>query len=446
VSADGDDLEVIELESAETASTPKKGRRPGRGPFRPLVIRPLVIVAGALALAAGSLAATALVHHSRDARAKTAETIVLPTATAAPSATVAPPTHAPIVDPDAEFVGRMGVIAPGAGWALNGLALYRTVDDTAHWSNITPPGVTDAIAHIYALDFLDPDHAWLAVALDNQPVTIDRTSDGGRSWEAIRPNACGAISTPDGLPCGFPVAIDFVDHTHGWAVFSRSDTTGTLLATDDGGTTWTVAGPTPFVGAVHFADASTGWGTGARGALYRTTDGAKTWRSVAVPAGASGTTLSPVDAVQFFGRDGVVLARLTSRPAQPSTLAVYESSDGGASWTTTAAPLDPGANVVNLVEYRFSAAGPRDWALLFGAHVSLTHDAGRHWSTLTPTSGLLNEIRLTSASSAWLLAPPPTCKSPADGCDNTVLLHTNDGGQTWHSGSPTIGITAARLP
>ena len=296
---------------------------------------------------------------------KTADTIVLPAA--APvgrrQSTVrrsSAPTHERV------HPGRWVLISPGVGWALNGLALYRTVDDTAHWTNITPPGVTDAIAHIRAIDFLDADHAWLAVALDNQPFTIDRTADGGRSWQAIRPERMRMRRRPSSGACGTPVAIDFIDRTRGWAVFSANDTSGTLLATVDGGTTWTVVGPTPFVGALHFTDASTAWGTGGRGGVYRTTDGGKTWRQVAVPAGATGATVWPIGAAQFFGRNGVVATRLTLRRTQPPVLTVYSSRDGGSTWTAQAAPVDPGVNVVNDVDYRFSAATPSDWALLFG--------------------------------------------------------------------------------
>jgi photosystem II stability/assembly factor-like uncharacterized protein len=437
VSVDGDDLEVIDPEPDPAASPTRRLPRPRRrtGP---------VVVVGALVLAAAASVATALVHRSRDARARTAETIVLPTATIVPSSV---PKFSPLTsNPDAQFVRQMATVAPGIGWALNGFALYRTVDDTAHWTNITPPGVDDPLAHIRAVDFLDADHAWLVVALDNQPSTIDRTADGGRTWQAIRPTFCESSLPSAAALCGPPVAIDFIDHARGWAVVSSNDTSGTLLASIDGGTTWTVAGATPFVGRVHFADALTAWGSGVHGALYRTTDGGKTWRTVATPEGGSDALVVPIGAPQFFGRGEVVAPRLALRLSAPPTLSVYESGDGGSTWTARAAPVDPGVNVVNDVDYRFSAASPSDWALLFGAHLSVTHDAGRHWSTLAPTTGLLGEIDLASRSSAWMLAAAPECTTPDDDCGNTLLFRTNDGGTTWHPGSPTIGITAQRLP
>jgi photosystem II stability/assembly factor-like uncharacterized protein len=410
----------------------------------------LLLAAGVLATA-GVLTGTALVHHSRDARAKTADTIVLPAPRGAPSSS--PPIAGPLSsNPDAEFIGQMGLIAPGAGWALSGFALYRTVDDTAHWTDITPPGVVDPMAHIDAVDFLDADHAWLAVALDDQPITIERTTDGGRSWQSFRTRLCGSSIASNAAHCGSAAAIDFVDDARGWAVVSTHDTAGTLLATRDGGTTWTVAGPTPFVGMVHFGGASTGWGEGRHGVVYRTTDGGKSWREIALPAnavgtsGTSGAAAVAVGGPQFFGEDHVVMARLRFGPSLPPTLTTYASADGGVTWAAQQAPVDPTVNVVNAPEYRFSAASPSDWALLYGTHVSLTRDGGRHWSTLTPTSGVLDEVDLASPTSAWLLAPPPPCAALVDDCANPLLLHTDDGGTTWRAGSPTIGITAGRLP
>src|SRR5437660_1245691 len=34
-----------------------------------------------------------------------------------------------------------GLVAPGAGWAMNGLGLYWTHDNGDHWRRITPPDV-----------------------------------------------------------------------------------------------------------------------------------------------------------------------------------------------------------------------------------------------------------------------------------------------------------------
>ncbi|MEE9158815.1 MAG: YCF48-related protein, partial [Gammaproteobacteria bacterium] len=62
--------------------------------------------------------------------------------------------------------------------------------------------------------------------------TVLATTDGGRSWTAH------GASTPAAL-----LGVDFVDAERGWAVGDG----GTVLATTDSGRTWTVkGGGTPF--------------------------------------------------------------------------------------------------------------------------------------------------------------------------------------------------------
>jgi photosystem II stability/assembly factor-like uncharacterized protein len=451
VDPDGDDLEVIGLTSASPSPQPRPGRRGSRRRTVALA------VAGVVLLGTVTAAGIALRVGSRHDRSRSSETIVLPAAS--PSTTANPL----IPVPDAEFVGQMGLISPGVGWALNGYALYRTVDDGAHWSIITPPGTYDPIAHIYALDFLDADHAWAAVSLNSQPLRILRTADGGRLWTPILPNVCGTVLFVTALPCGSPVSIDFVDPQHGWALFSKPRSRGTLLATNDGGRTWTIVSRTPFSGALHFVDRDRGWavtdptdffGIGPPGkpggALYRTGDAGKTWQVVALPtAEAIGSLPLAVGAPQFLGHDDVVAARLVLKPANQRTIVVYSSHNSGATWTAHDAPSVIGVRFSDLDSYRFSAATASDWTLLVRSHLYATHDAGEHWTMLTPTTGRLVDVDFTTPSSGWLIAVAiaHACPdSPADRCTNFVLFRTTDGGTTWRPNSPTIGVTAERLP
>ena len=452
-----DDLEPIDLSPVDpTAETETRQVQPRRSrPRGRIVLLALLLVA---AVTAGAIAAA---RHDRVHRP---ETIVLPTGPTGPTgdaSTIAPPStdRAPVLPlPNAQFVAQMRLVSPGAGWALNGLALYGTTDDGAHWSNITTPGTFDPVAKITALDFLDARYGWAAVlGLDAQPLTLYRTANGGRSWRAMPPNVCMPTTRLTAAPCGAAVSISFVDRKRGWMLLTADDATGTLIATVDGGTTWHRVATTPFGGRVQFADRNVGWAESGEGTvdrngtpikpdsvMYHSRNGGTTWQHVPLPPGESyGRSARTINSPQFFGATGVVTARVTLA-ARPK-ITVFASDDAGNTWTARAGPAGTTVKAADTAHLRFSAATVSDWALLVGAHLYVTHDGGRRWTAVVPTGGPLYEIDFVSPSSAWLLALAQTCTPPADWCRNWVLFHTTDGGTTWRPISPTAGVTARRV-
>ena len=68
----------------------------------------------------------------------------------------------------------------------------------------------------------------------------------------------------------------FPDGSHGWTVGDH----GTILATSDGGVTWTKqsSGTGKLLCGVTFPDASHGWAVGTDGTILATTDGGAHWR------------------------------------------------------------------------------------------------------------------------------------------------------------------------
>jgi hypothetical protein len=72
------------------------------------------------------------------------------------------------------------------------------------------------------------------------------------------------------------LGVYFVDPGHGWAV----GTTGTIVATSDGGATWAKRdSATQFdLHGVWFADTMRGWAVGVHGTLLLTDDGGLTWQ------------------------------------------------------------------------------------------------------------------------------------------------------------------------
>ena len=67
------------------------------------------------------------------------------------------------------------------------------------------------------------------------------------------------------------------DATHAWVVGES----GTILATTDGGATWSKqsSGTTEWLLSVAFVDSTHGWAVGFGGTILATTDGGATWRA-----------------------------------------------------------------------------------------------------------------------------------------------------------------------
>ena len=102
---------------------------------------------------------------------------------------------------------------------------------------------------------------------------LQRTTDGGRTWEVLY--ADGA---------GFPLTdVCFIDEIHGWAVSSSGTLVGFIIATTDGGRTWHNQGGWGPLDSVHFTDALHGTIEGSDGDSPQhpitliTSDGGKHW-------------------------------------------------------------------------------------------------------------------------------------------------------------------------
>src|SRR5439155_14619887 len=107
------------------------------------------------------------------------------------------------------------------------------VDDHGRWTDVTPPGLNSTADVVDDVVFVDPSHGWIAAYNCAQAsVYLYRTSDGGRSWQALgRPasRSCG----------GGPTFLSFVDPLHGWMEpASPNGPVGPLMRTTDGGRTW----------------------------------------------------------------------------------------------------------------------------------------------------------------------------------------------------------------
>jgi photosystem II stability/assembly factor-like uncharacterized protein len=264
------------------------------------------------------------------------------------------------------------------------------------------------------------------------------TADNGRSWtRAVLPK-CGVVTSlsladaEDGFALTFPGG-------------APSATPTLLDATTDGGRSWHVVGAAPQALEITFASATLGFGIGdgARlgGDLERTTDGGHSWERVAlpVPRAYRGEDLG-VDTPTFFNADdGVVdLIPETSGNTRFDHVLVDVTHDGGSSWTTAVSPAERDlAGYGSPQSFRpgqpqlvpFSAVSMRTWVFLLGPELYETVDGGASWTEVTPDpqwpAGLVTRVSFATASLGWAFAGRQSW--------NEQLFVTISAGRTWRA-------------
>ena len=220
------------------------------------------------------------------------------------------------------------------------------------------------------------------------------------------PNAAAWVSTGDGswfwqnpLPQGNALyGLSFSDELHGWAVGEF----GTIVATSDGGTTWTgqISKTTVTLRGVSFPDAAHGWVVGSGGYVSRTVDGGATWTTP-----DSGVTQNLYD---------VCFADATHGWAVGANGCIIATSDGGATWGTQTSGTNQHLYGVTFID------ASHGWAVGSNGRIIVTGDGGATWSW--QTSGVtvsLDDVEFASPSVGW-----------AVGNAGTIVTTTN-GGASW---------------
>jgi photosystem II stability/assembly factor-like uncharacterized protein len=367
-----------------------------------------------------------------------------PAVSAPPSAASPTPSAVPSESPsaaslDAATVDLAGTFAGGGLWAVRGSTLFVSTDGGATWAQGTssiPAG------GILAAFVLDASHAWIvAVGPGSSPYTgaptdvrhlvVERTSDGGQTWQqGTVPGSWGATTQ----------SLVFLDARVGFIMCSAarfSGGTSTVLRTDDGGATWSVAGIGHWLGSMFATSGGlTLWagaqpeagGITAHPILDVSRDGGQTWQDARLP-GLVGQTGGSVAAPPTFLDANIGAVAVVGQ-------GIFRTSDGGGSWTLASDPS---------VE---ASAGP---ALLDATHWLLptvnpfgllsTADGGASWQQMA-TSGLANGgwivwIGAVDATHAAALVPiGSSYPGPAS------LFLSADGGHTWQPADLTVAASA----
>jgi photosystem II stability/assembly factor-like uncharacterized protein len=284
--------------------------------------------------------------------------------------------------------------AAGSGGTRPGLTeVFGTSNGGRTWTGSAPfrsPGTPRWLA------FSDRTHGWLlqdlGAAMENDPVRVYRTSDGGRHWVlAAASPLLGRPGTGRGALASAcdKTGIGFATPADGWLAGDCFPLADALLVSHDGGVIW-AAQPLPLPSDACSPDVcmvvppqffgSTGFLTIGHGGgapyLLVSHDAGVTWRRVALPQAAG-----PAGSVRFFGpRQGLLIPAVSQGvPAE----VFYQTSDGGQTWAPAHQGLrfQPGM----VVDFASPAAGFAWNPETSGAPpIYATTNGGRTWTWYLP--------------------------------------------------------------
>ncbi|MCK6422056.1 MAG: YCF48-related protein [Aquabacterium sp.] len=300
---------------------------------------------------------------------------------------------------------------------------FRSTDDGATWTPLPGAGGRPAVAQTWA-----GSAGRLFAAVGD---VIHDSSDQGRHWTARRssaPGASSAFNRQDGS--GWTTdGTDLLTTTDAWQTWSRvplpaRDAYGmaswypqrvlyaegrrirllveypcprpgmcslTIVASEDGGQSWTAAKWWRDRETFAFASADVAIATDGIHWL-RSTDAGNTWMSIAPPAAAVS-----MHRIRFLDADhGWILGTGNT---------VWRTTDGGVSWRELRLPVAPEADRDSGPQLNDVAFGDamHGWIVGNGGLVLATEDGGEHWQVqVSGTSLNLTTVIASGKTTAWI--------------------------------------------
>jgi photosystem II stability/assembly factor-like uncharacterized protein len=359
------------------------------------------------------------------------------------------------------WLDTLQMVSATTGWALlwpsnpnhnNALAVARTTDGGRTWTAVTPPSAVPALATGQALlQAATAERAWFAVPTSTSgpsgKTLVFGTADGGRSWRQ-------SAGIPDGSE---PVAIDFVSPSRGWLLESlgaaMQQNPVRLYRSTDGGVRWSLVARSPRMAGdpptssglplycdkdgLAFASARTGWITGYCNSLsvLVTRDGGARWATQPLPLSPTLCESGGCEIPAPPSAGGTTFLEVTDYPAAAYLLV---SRDAGRSWRVETLPA--GAGPYPRIRF-FSAddgiaisAGSQGTV---GRDVYLTTDGGMSWTAVRQGvrfGGNWDDFDFVSQRAGFAWTNPGGDLSAAP----LRLYRTSDSGRTWASFVPHL--------
>jgi len=282
-----------------------------------------------------------------------------------------------------ERLRGVSAVSQGIAWASGSHGtVIKTADRGETWTKLVVPDSA-------ALDFrdiqaFDDRTAYVLSIGPGELSRIYKTADGGLNW---------TLQYTNRDPKGFLDAIAFWDADHGLALGDPVDGRYVILATDDGGKTWTkvpdTGMPVALAGEGAFAASGTclvvegtnnawfGTGGGALARVFRSTDRGRTWATSETPIRA-GNPSSGVFGLAFRDAlNGLAVGgdyKIEKDPAGN----IAATTDGGKTWKPIAG--EPPAGFRSAVAF---VPGQSDMVVTVGpSGTDLSTDGGVSWKGL----------------------------------------------------------------
>ncbi len=317
------------------------------------------------------------------------------------------------------------------GWATaKTTIILHTVDGGNHWTNVTPPYSIVAMPQSFVATFKDAQHAWVAYEpkIGDSTFTILRTANGGVSWQK------STVSTISGFGIS---SLTFNGNLNGWILVGDNGGPGAgsesfaLFSTTNGGASWTRLPDirtTDQAVRASFVDAQNGYltygGPYVAPHMSVTHNGGRSWREMVLPVmnGVSGSivTTSPV----FFGSTGFLPVAVQGNT---TGFEIYTSHNNGATWHASNSFLMLGNNNIGQggVGDLYIVNPTQFYVTNQQGQTLMSTDGGVHWYKLPGTVGLgVTSLSFINAQQGWAAG--------------NGLLHTSDGGNTWHKVNYTV--------
>ncbi len=343
-------------------------------------------------------------------------------------------------------------------WAGSRGGPYESLDGGKTWTPMRA-GMPAASTSGYTVEIekvvFDPNDSNTLLALGGN---FRRLSGNGASWGEIWKSTSGGSSWSQIGSVGSGVDILNGGFAAGSSSIVYVVTPSGVFESTDGGTNWsnvtgTISGTPAFL-ALHPTDPSTLWVSTRSGQIYESADGARSWQ-----LSSSGLQPSSHDTDDSF----VVVSRqnpdvlYASLPAGSWMAAVYRSTDGGKTWTDVFDNSSLGEITSKLVggDAYYSAFGwdymypvwlatdPNDAEAVYifvAGYIARSLDGGNTWEDISshPVSGTAYRGNgyQGEASSKVAFSPFTPGQLFALAGDCGKLVRSNDYGWSWIAGAP----------